>query len=80
MEQALLEAAAIDFAVTAVPFALAMPLAIEKRTGIPTAVGVVDPALALQQTIHHLSTVTTAIGQASVGRGKGLAIAAGGDQ
>ena len=49
IEQALLELAFIDFAIAAMPLALAVPLAIFEIPCVPTAVRVVDAALALQQ-------------------------------
>ncbi len=41
---------------------------IAEVAGVPAAVGVVDPAFALQQPVDHLATVAAAIGQAGIGR------------
>ncbi|MNE63738.1 hypothetical protein D3C80_1591080 [compost metagenome] len=80
MEQALVEAATVDLAVAAVPFALTMPLALVELAGVPAAVRVVDATLALQQPIDQIAPIPTAIGQACVRRQQRFAVAACGEQ
>ena len=80
MTQPLLELAFIDFAIAAMPFARAVPLAFVELPGVPAAVGVVHAALALQQAIDHIATVATAIGQARIGRQQRFAVSASGEQ
>jgi len=80
VEQPLLELAFIDFAIAAMPFARAVPLAFVELPGVPAAVGVVHAALALQQAIDHIATVATAIGQARIGRQQRFAVSASGEQ
>ncbi|MNJ65792.1 hypothetical protein D3C77_618310 [compost metagenome] len=80
LEQPCGELAAVHLAVAAVPFALAVPLAVLEGTGVPAAVGVVDPSLALQQAIDHLPPVPPTVRQARVRREQRFAIAAGGEQ
>ncbi|MNC18205.1 hypothetical protein D3C75_661020 [compost metagenome] len=62
------------------PFALAVPLAVLEAAGVPAAVGVVDPALTLQQAIDHLPPVTPTVRQPCVRREQRFAIATGGEQ
>ena len=62
------------------PFALAVPLAFVELAGVPTAIGVVHTALALQQTVDHIATVAAAIGQARIGRQQRFAVSASGEQ
>ncbi|MNN62900.1 hypothetical protein D3C81_1782350 [compost metagenome] len=80
LEQPLGELATVHLAVLAMPFALAMPLAVLEAAGVPAAVGVIDTALALQQAINHLPPVTPPVGQACVRRKQRFAIATGGEQ
>lgn len=68
--QALLEAAFVDVAIAGMPFPLTLPKPVYKLAGVPPAVGVVDPSLALQQAVDHVATVASAIGQAAVWRQK----------
>jgi len=80
IEQTLLELAFIDFAVAAMPLALAVPLAFVERAGVPTAVGVVHTALALQQAVDHIAPIAAAVGQARIGRQQRFAVSASGEQ
>ncbi len=68
VEQAVLELALVDLAITAVPLAIAMPLTIDELAGIPTATRVVDAPLALQQTVDHFPTVAATVRQTGVWR------------
>lgn len=80
MEQALLELAAIDLAIAAMPFPGAVPLAFVELPGVPAAIGVVDAPLALQQPVHQVAAIAAAVGQARVGRQRRFAVATGGEQ
>lgn len=80
LEQPFAELAAVHLAIAAVPFALAVPLAILEGAGVPAAVGVVDASFTLQQAIDHLATVAAAIGQACVRWRQRFAFATGGEQ
>ncbi len=80
LEQPLGKLATVNLAVLAMPLALAMPLPVLEAAGVPTAVGVVDTALALQQAVDHLPPVTPPVRQACVRRKQRFAIATGGEQ
>jgi hypothetical protein len=43
-----------------------MPLALVELPGVPTAVGVVDAALALQQAIDQFAAIASAVRQARI--------------
>ena len=75
----MLELAAIDLAVAAVPFALAMPLALVELAGVPAAIRVVDASLTLQQAIDQFTAIASAVRQASVRRQRRFAVAASGE-
>ena len=71
MEQAFGELTSVDLAITAVPLALAMPLAVEESAGVPTPIGVVDAPFALQQAVDHLPSVAAPSGRRASGGDKG---------
>ena len=79
VEQPLIELPAIDLAIAAVPFTLAVPLAFIELTGVPAAIRVVDPALALQQAIDHVATIASAVRQPRIRGQQRFAISASGE-
>ncbi len=80
VEQPPLELAAIDLAITAMPFALPMPLPLVELPGVPAAVGVVDTSLTLQQAIDQLAAIASAVRQARIRGQQRFAVAASGKQ